>query len=58
MQDLAVFPLLSPDSDDDDSDSDAHGMDSESRIVCEHKSDCTNYDKLPSVGSTGTGTIN
>ena len=54
MQDLAVFPLLAPDSDDDDSDSDSHSTDSESRIVCEHKSDCVNYDKLPSVDSTGT----
>ena len=58
MQDLAVFPLLAPDSDDDDSDSDSHSMDSESRIVCEHKSDRANYDKLPPVGSTVTGTIN
>ena len=56
MQDLAVFPLLSPDSGDADSDSDAQSTesDSESRIVCEHKSDHMNYDKLPSVGSTGT----
>jgi hypothetical protein len=53
MQDLAVFPLLSPDSDDADSDSDAHSTDSESRIVC-HNSDCANYDRLPSAGSTGT----
>ena len=54
MQDLAVFPLLSPECGDDaDSDSDAQSTDSESRIVCEHKNDCTNYDKLPSVGSTG-----
>ena len=54
MQDLAMFPLLAPDSDDDDSDSDSHSADSESRIVCEHRSDCVNYDKLPSVDSTGT----
>ena len=54
MQDLAVFPLLSPDSDDDDSDSDTHSTDNESRGVCEHKSDCAKYDKLPSVGSTVT----
>ena len=53
-----MFPLLAPDSDDDDSDSDSHSTDSESKIVCEHKSDCTNYDKLPPVGSTVTGTIN
>jgi hypothetical protein len=57
MQDLAVFPLLSPDSDDADSDCDAHSTDSESRVVCEHESDCANYDRLPSAGSTGT-TIN
>jgi hypothetical protein len=49
-----VFPLLSPDSGDDDSDSDTHSTDSESRIVCEHNSDCTNYDKLPSTVSKGT----
>lgn len=49
-----MFPLLSPDSNDDDSDSDAHSTDSESRIVCEHTSDCENYDKLPSADSTVT----
>ena len=51
-----MFPLLAPDSDHDDSDS--HSTDSESRIVWEHNSDCANYDKLPSIGSTVTGTIN
>lgn len=56
MQDLAVIPLLSPDSD-TDSDSDTHSTDSEPRIACEHTSDCANYNKLQSVGSTGTRTM-
>ena len=53
MQDLAVVPLLSPDSDADSSDSDIHSTDSEPRIVCECTSDsveCT-CNKLPSAGT-------
>lgn len=52
IQDLAVVPLLSPDSDADSSDSNTHSADSEQRIVCEHTSDYTNCSKLPFAGNT------
>ena len=48
MQDLAVVPLLSPDSDADSE------SDSEPRTACEHTSDSANYNQLPSTGSADT----
>ena len=47
MQDLAVVPLLSPDSD-TDSDSDAHSSDSEPKLVCEHSNVHVNCNEVPS----------
>ena len=55
MQDLAVVPLWTPDSD-AESDSDTQSTKSEPRIVREHTSDCADYNKLPPIATDSSGT--